>query len=111
MRRSILVGLALLMAPLTPVHGQSLATRIVSAFSGTVATTGTTITAANGSRLAIVCTNEDATIAVYVGGADVTSTGGVRVAGGSSITLTATAQVRARSASGTPTVSCIEELQ
>jgi hypothetical protein len=84
-------------------------TQIISVFNSTVATTGTTLAAANASRTSIICTNEDAAIVVYVGGAAVASTGGVAVKAGSSITLTATGQVRARSASGTPTLTCIEE--
>jgi hypothetical protein len=108
--RKGLVALLVLMGCLATGKAEpQSASRIASVFSGTVATTGTTLAAANGARLSIICTDEDSAIAIYVGGSDVTSTGGVRVAAGSSITLTSTAQVRARSASATPTVSCIEE--
>jgi hypothetical protein len=90
-------------------RGQVTPTRASSIFSGTVATTGTIVAAADASRTALICTNEDTTIAVFIGGSDVSTTGGVKVAGGASITLTNTGIVRARSASGAPTVSCIAE--
>jgi hypothetical protein len=115
--RALLIGLivllvsALLVVALlaSPAAAQPSPTQIVSVFSGTVATTGTSIAAANAGRTALICVNEDAAIIVYFGGSTVGSTGGVAVGAGASITITSIAAVKARSASGTPTVSCIEE--
>jgi len=86
-------------------------TRSTSVFSGAPATTGTQLAAANGSRVALVCTNEDTTITIYVGSTDVTTTGGVAVKGGGSITVTHTGIIRARAASGAPIMSCVDEQQ
>lgn len=73
--------------------------------------TGTTLQTANQGRIGLVCTNTDATIHVRLGSTTTvpTTTKGVQLRAGASITVTSTAAIRAIAESGTVTVACTEE--
>lgn len=72
------------------------------------ASTATLLKALNSTRRAILVTNNDSSITVYVGVSTVTSSTGHKLAAGASITIPTTAAVYAISASGTPSVSITE---
>lgn len=72
------------------------------------AATATLLKASNTTRRALLVTNNDAAIVVYVGVAAVTSATGHKLAAGASITIPTTAAVYAISASATPSVSVTE---
>lgn len=77
----------------------------------TVTTSATLISAANGNRAALNCTNNDSTTAVRWGGSTVTSTLGQRVAAGASISIRNTVAVYMAAESGSVTVTCTEEVR
>ena len=110
---NVLVLLALLASPRGPmliprawgVGGGSFISRIdVNVTSGS-----TILQAANGSRIALVCVNNDSTTAVRVGDAAVTATRGVRLAPGGIISVSATSAISAISEGSTVAISCSEE--
>lgn len=68
----------------------------------------TQLIAANAARRAVLITNNDASIKMYIGGATVTTTTGHLLDAGLSMTLPYVGAVYARAASGSPVASVSE---
>jgi len=77
----------------------------------TVTTSATLISAANGNRAVLNCTNNDAAINVRWGGSTVTSTLGQRLKAGASISIRNTEAIYMAAESSSVTVSCTEEVR
>lgn len=69
----------------------------------------TQIVGERGGRKEVTIQNEDSSIAVYVGGSSVTSSTGLKLAAGASITLRHQGAIYARAASGSPAVSYLDQ--
>jgi hypothetical protein len=72
------------------------------------ASTPTSLVSVRAARRAVLVTNTDSSITVYVGGAAVSSTTGHTLVAGASLTLPVTGAVYGISASGTPSVAVTE---
>lgn len=84
----------------------------LAATQNALSTTAEAIFAARPTRTRAVVKNIDSSITVYVGEADtVTSSTGMSLLAGESISLFTTAAVYAIAASGTPTVALLEEYE
>lgn len=101
---TLLVGIA--NAQLSPLQGK----RFRPFVDTTVTNAATLIQTADGARVTIVCTNNDAGVNVRVGDSAVTATKGVRLAAGASISIGATSAIYMISEGANVTVSCAEEL-
>lgn len=70
--------------------------------------TATQLLTVNATRRAALITNNDAAIAIYVGGASVSTTTGHKLAAGSSMSIPFIGAIYAIAASGSPTASASE---
>jgi hypothetical protein len=68
----------------------------------------TQLLSVNATRRAALVTNQDASINIFVGASNVTTSTGHRVAPGLSLTLPVTGAIYAKAASGSPTASVTE---
>lgn len=73
-------------------------------------TSASSVSAARPTRRSVLIRNIDATISVYVGVSGVTSSTGLLLKAGESVTINTVAAVFAVAASGTPTVATLEEI-
>lgn len=109
-----LAGLLLVLGLVSDAFGQGETgapqPRVVLPFADvTVTNAATTVRAANGARLFLNCTNNDAAVNVRWGSASVTATSGQRLKAGASIQITGTYLVAMISEGANVTVSCTEE--
>jgi hypothetical protein len=81
----------------------------VNAATVATSTTAGTVAVARPTRASLTIKNIDGTITVYIGPATVSSTNGMEILAGESITVTAPILWQVIAASGTPNVQIIDE--
>lgn len=81
----------------------------ITSGQATLSTAASQVVALSTTRRSIVIRNNDASISIYVGVTGVTSSTGVLVKAGESISINTTAAIFAVAASATPTVSYLAE--
>lgn len=101
--------LAVLLALPGLAQAQSFGDTLVPQADVTVTTSPTLVAAADGERVALNCTNNDASIHVRWGGSTVTTTTGQRIPAGAAIEIRTIGAVYMVAESSTAAVSCTTE--
>lgn len=96
------------MIPATVTVNKITAAAHVASAHVTASVTAGTLVAANATRRSVVCQNLDTTITVWVGPATVTTSNGIRLQPGQSVSIDSTALIQVIAESGSPVVAEME---
>lgn len=105
--RGLILGL--LMVALMVALGLNARAESIATGQQTLSTSAALVSGGSSSRGTVLVRNLDASISIYVGSAGVTSSTGMLIKAGESITIRTSGALYAVAASGTPAVAVLEE--